>query len=367
MKNNKFKKIFTIFLAVLILTGCATQLKYNKESQEQYYTEITKQENPKTSEEESDEDYNKRIAEIVKQKMSDFDEKNDSRTITIEETGQVLTKNILCKPSEELDHYYIENLDNSEEERKRVGKTELDDYKELPKCENFKLTSGGYEGVWTSIIVKPLAWLIIQLGKIVNNYGVGLIFASLLIRLVIFPITKKTAIQSELMKQAKPDLDRLEKKYAGKTDQESMMKKSREMAAIYKKYDIKPIAGCLFAFLQIPLFIGFYEAIQRVPAIFEGSLLGVQLGTTPITGLTNGNFIYLILSILVGATTYYSLTLNSASNPDNKQMQSMTKVMFIMILVMSFIMTSALNIYWIATNLFTVVQNLLVIKKKAKV
>ena len=146
-----------------------------------------------------------------------------------------------------------------------------------------------------------------------------------------------------------------------------MMKKSREMAMIYKKYDIKPVAGCLFAFLQIPLFIGFYEAIQRVPVIFEGSLLGVQLGTTPITGLSNGNFIYLILSVLVGVTTYYSLTLNSASNPDNKQMQTMTKFMFGMILIMSFIMTSALNIYWITTNLFTVVQNLIVKRKKEKV
>lgn len=357
MRNNKIKKIIPIFLAVLVLTGCATQLKYSSKSQEMYYTEIAKKENEK-SVEETEEAYNTRISEIVKQKMTDnFDEKLDKKTITIEETGQVLTKNILCQPSEEINHYYLENL--TEEE--------LEDYNKLPKCEEFKLTSGGYEGVWTSIIVKPLAWLIIQLGRIVNNYGVGLIFASLLIRLVLYPITKKTAMQSELIKKAKPELDKLEKKYANKTDQESMMKKSREMAMIYKKYDIKPIAGCLFAFLQIPLFIGFYEAIQRVPVIFEGTLLGFQLGTTPMIGLSNGNFLYLLLTIIVGATTYYSLTLNSASNPDNPQMKTMTRVMFIMILVMSVFMTSALNLYWITTNLFTVVQNLLVKRKKEKV
>lgn len=326
MKNNKFKKLFTIFLAVLILTGCTTQLKYKK------------------TEENGD---------------------NGGKTITIKETGQVLTKNILCKPSEELDHYYLENLDN--ETKNKNDKTELDVYNELPKCENFKITGGEYENIWTSFIINPLAWLIIQLGKLVSNYGLGLILASLIIRLAIFPITRKTAMQSELMKQAKPELDKLEKKYANKTDRDSMMRKSQEMAAIYKKYDIKPIAGCLFAFLQIPLFIGFYEAINRVPAIFEGSLLGFQLGTTPLTGLTNGNFIYIILSIIVGATTYFSLTLNSASNPDNKQMQTMTKVMFVMILVMSFFMTSALNMYWITTNLFTVVQNLIVKRKKEKV
>lgn len=357
MKKTNMRKIVFLFLGILVLTGCATQLKYSQKNQEEYYTTIAKQENPQ-QEGETEEDYNNRIKEIVNQKITEnFDTKNDSKSITIKETGQTLTKNILCKPSAELENHYLMNL----------SEDELKDYNELPKCENFKITSGGYEGVWTSIIVKPLAWLIIQLGNIVNNYGVGLIFASLIIRLAMFPITKKTAMQSELLKKAKPELDKLEKKYENKKDNESMMKKSREMAMIYKKYDIKPVAGCLFAFLQIPLFIGFYEAIQRVPVIFEGSLLGVQLGTTPITGLSNGNFIYLILSVLVGVTTYFSLTLNSASNPDNKQMQTMTKFMFGMILIMSFIMTSALNIYWITTNLFTVVQNLIVKRKKEKV
>lgn len=356
MKEKNKKKIILLFLGILVLTGCSTQLKYSKEEQEKYYTEIAKQENEKT-EDESDEDYNNRIATIVNQKISDnFDSKNDGKTITLE-TGQVLTKNVLCKPSEDSDHYYRENLTEKE----------LEEYDKLPECENFKLTSGGYEGVWNSIIVKPLAWLIIQLGKLVSNYGVGLILASLLIRLAMYPITKKTAMQSELMKQAKPDLDKLEKKYAGKNDQESMMKKSREMAMIYKKYDIKPVAGCIFAFLQIPLFIGFYEAINRVPAIFEGSLLGIHLGTTPSTGIANGEVIYIVLSILVGLSTYFSLTLNSASNPDNKQMQTMTRVMFVMILLMSFIMTSALNLYWITTNSFTIVQNLIVKRKKEKV
>ena len=366
MKKNNMKKLIFLFLGVLLFTGCSTQLKYSKAEQEQYYTELAIQENEKLADE-SDEDYNKRIKEIVDKKLAEeFDEKQDGKTITLE-TGQVLTKNVLCKPSADSEHYYIENLDNSKENKEKNGTTELEEFQKLPKCENFKLTSGGYEGVWNSIIVKPLAWLIIQLGKLVNNYGVGLILASLLIRLVIFPITKKTAMQSELMKQAKPDLDRLEKKYAGKTDNDSMMKKSREMAAIYKKYDIKPIAGCLFAFLQIPLFIGFYEAINRVPVIFEGSLLGIHLGTTPGTGIANGEYIYLLLSILVAVTTYFSLTLNSAANPDNKQMQTMTKVMLGLIVFMSFIMTSALNVYWITTNLFTIVQNLLVKRKKEKV
>lgn len=305
MKNTK-KKILIVLLCVFLLTGCTTQLKGA-----------------------------------------------DNKTVKNPTTGQTLTKNILCQPEdEETRGLYLSNGVNIEE---------------LPKCKNFSATDGGYDGVWSSIIVKPLAWLIITLGNIVHKYGFGLILASLLIRIVALPLTKKTAMQSELMAKAKPELDKLEKKYEGKKDQESMMKKSNEMAMIYKKYNINPIAGCLFAFIQIPLFIGFLEAINRVPAIFEETFGGFQLGTTPITGITNGNYIYLILTAIVAGSTYFSLKLNSASNPDNQQMQMMGKIMFVMILVTSVFMTSALNIYWITTNLFTVVQNILVKRQKEKV
>lgn len=272
----------------------------------------------------------------------------DNKTVTNPKTGQTLTENILCRPKDEdTISKYIEN--------------EID-LEVLPACKSFSVTDGGYEGIWTSLFVKPLAWVIIKIGNILQTYGAGLIIASLLIRAIALPITLKTAKQSEMMKKAQPDLNKLEKKYAGREDKDSMMMKSQEMMAIYKKYDINPISGCLFAFLQIPLFIAFLEAINRVPAIFEENFIGFQLGTTPITGLKNGNFIYIILILLVAGTTYYSMKNNSTQ--DNQQMQSMNKVLFFVILITSIFMTSALNIYWITTNLFTIVQNMLVKKEK---
>lgn len=79
-----------------------------------------------------------------------------------------------------------------------------------------------------------------------------------------YPITKKSAMQSENLKKAQNDLQKLEKKYAGKQDQESMMQKSQEMMLIYKKYNINPMSGCIFALIQIPLFFAFYEAMNRI-------------------------------------------------------------------------------------------------------
>ena len=133
-----------------------------------------------------------------------------------------------------------------------------------------------------------------------------------------------------------------------------------------QQYNINPISGCLYGLIQLPLFIAFLEAINRVPALFEETFLGLQLGTTPSVGLLNqGNWLYIILIILVGITTYFSFRLNkTTAQADNDPMKNMTTIMTIMIIVMAFFMPAALCIYWITTNLFTVVQNLIVKRSK---
>lgn len=303
MKNKK--KIVILAIILLLITGCTTTLK----------TE-------------------------------------DKKVVKNPETGQSLTKNILCKPTnKETIKAYEEN-----------GV----DLAAIPKCSEFKVTSGGYEGLWTSIFVKPLAFVILFISRYVKSAGLALIITSLALRLVLYPITKKTAMQSELIKKAQPELDRLEKKYANKTDSDSMMKKSQEMTLIYKKYNINPISGCLYSFIQLPLFIAFLEAINRVPALFEENFLTLQLGTTPSIGIfSNGNWLYIILILLVGITTYFSFNLNkTTSTSNNDPMANMTNIMTGMITVMGIFMPTALCIYWITTNLFTIVQNLLVKRSK---
>ena len=279
--------------------------------------------------------------------------KDDNNNIVSNpETGQSLTENILCQPeNKETIKVYEENgIDLSK----------------YTKCSDFKITSGGYEGLWDSLFVKPVAFIILLINNYVGSAALSLIITSLAIRLIAYPLTRKTAMQSELIKKAQPELEKLEKKYANKTDQESIMKKSQEMTMIYKKYNINPVSGCVFGFIQLPLFIAFLEAINRVPALFEDSFLTLQLGTTPAVGLlTHGNFAYLILIILVGITTYFSFSLNkTTAQSTNDPMKNMTTIMTIIIIVTGFFMSSALCIYWITTNLFTIIQNLLVKRSK---
>lgn len=280
----------------------------------------------------------------------------NNKVVVSPTTGQNVTENILCKPtSEEMIKIYEDN---------NV------DISKLPDCNNMKVT-GKYESIWNSIFVRPLAWLIVKLGELVNSTGLAIILITLGIRIILFPITQKTAMQSENMKKAQPELARLEKKYENKTDQESQLKKSQEMMAIYKKYNISPMAGCVFALLQIPLLFAFLEAINRIPAIFEENFLGIfQMGTTPLVGLKQGDWYYLILLVLIVVTTFISFKMNnSAANPElAKQAKGMMYFMIIFIGIMGFSLSSAIAIYWITSSVFTILQNIYtdILRKKVK-
>lgn len=311
-KKNNILKVVVILLLVFTLTGCTHPLKDSK-----------------------------------------------NKAVTNPETGQSLTSNILCKPTNK------KTLEIYNKNKKQLKEDNIDISK-LPDCDNYKVMANGYEGLWTSFFVQPLAWVILKIGIFVKSHGLALIITSLLIRLIAFPLTRKMAMQSELLKEAQKDMQRIEKKYEGKNDQASMMKKSQEMSMIYKKHGINPMSSCLASFIQIPLFFAFFEAINRVPAIFEERFLFLQLGTTPIIGIPKGNLIYLILVILIGVTTYFSFKMNSQDAAATANMKNMPIMMTAMITFMGLFMSSALGIYWITTNLFTIGQNILVKRSKMK-
>ncbi len=293
---------------------------------------------------------------------SNYIKSEDNKVVMNEETGQSLQKDILCKPTEE-------NLYKIYEEHNDQLNVKLED---LPECSEFKLNSIPYHSLWESIFVKPLAWLILQMGYLLKNFGFAVMIVGILIRFILFPLSIKTMRQTENMKKANPEIQNLEKKYANRKDSESMMAKSQEMMLIYQKYKINPVSGCLVSFIQIPLFFAFLQAINRVPAIFEGELFGMYLGMTPWKGISNGQYIYILLILLIIATTYFSFknSMNQNNNMGNnevmKQMDLMFKFMIVMISVASFSLPTALAFYWIVTNGFIVLQNTLVKKVLAK-
>lgn len=297
-KIKKLSKILIIFLLVITLTGCTETLK-----------------------------------------------DKEGKPVKNEVTGQTITSNIICKPT-----------DKKTQEIYKENKVKID---KLPECNKMKI-AGEYEGLWNTFFVRPLGFLIVKIGQIVGSTAISIVIITLIIRLILFPMTRKTMLQSERMKKANPEIARIEKKYEGKTDNESMTKKGQEMMNVYKKYDIKPLSGCLFAFIQLPILFAFWEAINKVPAIFEESFLSLNMGTTPIVGMSNGNWYYILVCIILVAATYFSYKLNPSMAMNEqmaKQQKMMTTGMTIFIGFMSFTLPTAIAFYWITSSLFTIIQN----------
>lgn len=282
-------------------------------------------------------------------------------TVVNEETGaqKNYVSNILCKPeTKEMQQIYI----NNPEELEKVNV----DYEKLPQCKNLKINSGEYEGLWTSLFVKPLAWVLVKVSNLVKSEGLGIMLVAFVMRALMLPLSLKSAKMSKNMSKAQMDLNRLEVKYRGREDKDSMMAKSQEMMMIYKKYDINPMSSCLFSFIQLPIFFAFLEALYRVPAFFETSFLSVfHLGTTPLEGIKAGNYWYIVLIVLILGATYFSFKNTNSSNGNaqqEQQMKMMSSFMVVFIGIASFSLQTSIALYWIVSNGFTVVQNMIMKK-----
>ena len=286
---------------------------------------------------------------------------DDKKVVKYEETGKALTENIVCRPTNKnVIKLYEENG------------VEIDN---LPKCTEFKPLSE-YEGLWTTIFVKPLAWLLINVGVILSKIGLSkglangfaIILSCLAIRLIMYPLTRKTAMQSEKMNSVKPEIDKLEKKYKDKNDEASQKMKAQEMMAIYQKNKINPVSSCLLSFVQIPLLFAYLESINRTPVIFENKFLGLEMGTTISHGIMSGRwYIYVLFLLIILGTTYLSFkkTLKDQTAMAT-QMKGTIYFMLAMIVFASFSLPVALGLYWISSSIFTIFQNKMVERKKAK-
>ena len=285
----------------------------------------------------------------------------NKKAVKDEASGKTLTENILCRPTNEsaIKIYEENNVDIDA----------------LPKCENFQ-PFDEYEGLWTTIFVKPLAWVIIKIGYLLGTIGLSqglangfaIILSCLAIRLILYPFTKKTAMQSEKMKEVQPQLEKLEKKYKNRTSEEDQKRKAEEMMMIYQKNEINPVSSCLLSFIQIPLLFAYLEAINRTPVIFENKFLKLDMGTTVSHGImSNLWYLYAILLLLILATSYLSFrkTLKDQTAMA-AQMKGTIYFMLAMIVIAAFSLPVALGLYWITSSIFTVIQNLIVERKKVK-
>lgn len=243
------------------------------------------------------------------------------------------------------------------------------------------------KGNWFEwILVTPIAWLMAFFGKLFNNsFAMGIIFSTIIVRTIAWPIYAKSNDLSIKMAVAQPEMQRIQAKYATRKDPESQQKMQMEMMGIYKKYGIN-FMGCLMPFLQMPLFLAMYQVVQRI--YLDGGTYAEDVSNTKFLGMRldvagNMNVIFgkdgdlggWILAIIVGVTMWYlnhlatkkpSYAKNTAShNPQASQAEQTQKMMKYMQYFMIFMMFSlslqrnSLALYWVVGNIYSIIQNLI--------
>ena len=108
------------------------------------------------------------------------------------------------------------------------------------------------------------------IGKTIGfgSYPITIIIATIVVRTLAWPIYAKTNDMQLKMKLVEPEMQKIQKKYEGKEDQESKQRMQMETMQLYKKYGIG-IGGCVMPIIQMPIFLGFYYSIRKIPACMQ--------------------------------------------------------------------------------------------------
>ncbi len=174
--------------------------------------------------------------------------------------------------------------------------------------------------------------------NIVGNYGVAIIILTIMMRILIFPLTLKQEKSMKKMREIQPELDKLKEKY--KDNPQEFQKRTAE---VYKENGVNPLGGCLPLLIQMPIFVALYYALFQITNTLSFNLL-------PILN-TAATFVQ--QKIMTGST---------GDKQENNPMQSMLYTMPLMMLFIFYRMPSGVTLYYLFSTIFSVIQQYFIMK-----
>lgn len=114
------------------------------------------------------------------------------------------------------------------------------------------------------LLMNGIFWVLNKIG--IPNTGLSIIFFTVIIYMALMPLTIKQQKFSKLSGVMQPELKKIQDRYKGKKDNDSMMKQNQEMQAVYKKYGVSPTGSCLQLVIQMPILFALYRVIYNIPA-----------------------------------------------------------------------------------------------------
>ena len=210
-----------------------------------------------------------------------------------------------------------------------------------------------YGFLW--FLAQPMYWLLGLGYKLLGNWGFAILFSTIIIRAVLWPLTAASYKSMARMRTVAPQIQSLQSQYGS-----DKTKLAQETMALYKKEGVNPLGGCLPMALQMPFFIAFYWVLLDM----------VQLRHAPFIFWINdlsSKDPYYVLPVLNGALMYFSqkfMPVAQSTDPTQQQMQQMMKYMPVGICVIFAWFPSGFVLYFTAQTLVQLVQQAINFRKE---
>lgn len=218
-----------------------------------------------------------------------------------------------------------------------------------------------------SILYRIFGMLLYFLYSLTHNYGIAIILFTIVVKLILLPLNIKSTQSMREMQAINPALQELQKKYRNNPE-----KLNKETSNLYKIYDVNPMGGCWPLLLQLPIIYGLFGALRN-PAEYVftsgNAAEAVNQSFLWIPNLANPDPYY-ILPILCVIFTFLTSKFNESVNPAPESAQGGTQktMLYVMPLLIGFIsmgFPAGIALYWVAQNVFTFLQQFIMLRKPA--
>jgi YidC/Oxa1 family membrane protein insertase len=207
--------------------------------------------------------------------------------------------------------------------------------------------------------------------------GIIVIILTILVRFIIYPLSRKAILTQVKMAEIGPDLAKIKEKYKGKAEEQA-----RLTLALYKEKKVNPFSGLFVIMIQIPIILALYQIFLHFPeinsAILYSFVSAPEYVNATFLGLLDITAKSIPLALLAAITTFFQFRLsmkgqvppkgNSFGDNLTRSMQTQMKYFFpVIVFFISYNISGAIALYWLTTNLFSIAQEIFVRRNVTKI
>ena len=237
------------------------------------------------------------------------------------------------------------------------------------------------ENWFNALFVWPLSWVLNKLAPVITVGG-AIAVVTAVVNGLLAVFTLKSQMGMQRMQMLQPELNKIQRKYEGRDDQASKMRMAQEQQQLMNKYNVNPGSMMLVQFIQLPIIMAMFMAIQRAEAVVNGTFLGMNLQVKPSEAfglLFKGDLSglpYIILFLLMAVTQVILVLLpmyfqkkkaaaeaekhHRKPEPTNNQNIMMQMYMIVMVLAFGLMWQSGMSLFWFIRNIVDIIKTIIV-------